>query len=69
MNVTSKKTKDFLIVSAVLILASMAVGTGNFFSQVLVIGPAIHNIFLNVLSFVVPSTIVVCLKQIWSYEK
>ncbi len=64
LNVTGKKTKDFLLVSVVLIVAAGFGGAGETFGGIEIIGPYIQGIFTQVLAFVVPATVVVCLKEV-----
>jgi ATP synthase protein I len=66
LNVSGKETKDFLFVSAVLIIASFAGGASNTLGSVSLIGTYLQGIFTQVLTFVVPATIVVALKDIWN---
>ena len=64
LNVTGKETKDFLLVSAVLIIAAGFGGAGEAFGGIEIIGPYIQGVFTQVLAFVVPATVVVCLKEV-----
>ena len=67
LNVTGKETKEFLLVAAVIIIAaSMGAGAGAYLSGVTVIGNYLAGIFGQLLAFIVPATIVVGLKDIWS---
>jgi len=69
LNVTGKETREFLLVAAVLIIAaSVGTGAGAYLQQVTIlnIGSYLAGIFGQVLAFVVPATVVVALKDIWS---
>ncbi len=66
LNVTGKETKEFMLVAVVLIISAYAGGATSILAEVQFIGPYLQGIFLNVLAFVVPTTIVVGLKDIWS---
>ena len=67
LNVTGKETKEFLLVAVVLIIAaSVGTGAGAYLMEVHLIGDYLAGIFGQVLAFVVPATIVVALKDIWS---
>ena len=64
LNITSKETKDFLLTSAVLVFVSgFAV---NVFGQVYLLGSYFTGVFTAVMTFVIPSTIIVALKAIYS---
>ncbi|MBW2975109.1 hypothetical protein KY366_05320 [Candidatus Woesearchaeota archaeon] len=65
MNVTGKETKEFLLVAAVLIIASSMGGASVALSGVQYIGEYLNGIFVQVLAFVVPATVVVALKDVW----
>jgi len=67
LNVTGKETKEFLLVSAVMIIAaSVGTGAGAYLQDVHLIGKYLAGIFGQLLAFVVPATIVVALKDIWA---
>ena len=66
LNVTGKETKEFMMVATVLIIAAFAGGASGTLGQVEMIGQYIQGIFDNILAFVVPATVVVGLKDIWS---
>lgn len=65
LNVAGKETKEFLIVAAVLIVATGLGGAGATLAGVAIIGTYLQGIFTQVLAFVVPATVVVALKDIW----
>ncbi|MDP7116456.1 MAG: hypothetical protein QF632_05125 [Candidatus Woesearchaeota archaeon] len=65
INVTGKETREFLLVSAVLIIAAGLGGVTTTLGAVEVIGPYLSGIFTKILAFVVPATVVVALKDIW----
>ena len=66
LNVTGKETKEFLLVATVLIIASALGEAGSTLGGVDTIGPYLRGILGNVIAFVVPATVVVALKDIWS---
>lgn len=64
LNVTTKETNSFLIASVALVLVS---GFGiTVYSDVLKIGPYLQAMLVAILEFVVPATIVVALKAVFS---
>ncbi len=64
LNVTTKETNSFLLASVVLVLVS---GFGiTVYSDVLKVGPYLQAMLVAILEFVVPATIVVALKAIFS---
>jgi hypothetical protein len=65
INVSGKETREFLMVSAVLIIAAGVGGASNTLGSVQAVGPYLSGVFTQVLAFVVPATVVVCLKDIW----
>jgi len=66
LNVSTKESKDFLLVATVLVI-SVGVGKADaVLGEVEAIGQILEGIFSNVLAFVVPATVVVGLKQIWN---
>ena len=71
LNVTGKETKEFMLVALVLVLVSYAapgaLGKLNF-AQI-PLGTYLDHIFGQIMAFVVPATIVVALKDIWSLGK
>ena len=66
INVTGKETKEFMMVAIVLIIAAFAGGASQILGEVQFIGQYLQGIFTNVLAFVVPATVVVGLKDVWS---
>ena len=66
LNVTGKETKEFMMVATVLIVAAFAGNASGTLGGVQYIGPYLQGIFTSVLAFVVPATVVVGLKDIWS---
>jgi hypothetical protein len=66
LNVTGKETKEFMLVATVLIIAAFAGGASGTLGEVQFIGQYLQGIFDNVLAFVVPATVIVGLKDIWS---
>ena len=69
LNIAGKETKEFLLVAVVLVIvSSMAPGALERLS-VGQIGDYLQNIFAQIMAFVVPATIVIGLKDIWSLGK
>ena len=66
LNVTGKETKEFMMVATVLIIAAFAGNASNTLGGVQYIGQYLQGMFTSVLAFVVPATVVVGLKDIWS---
>ena len=66
INVTGKETKEFMMVAVVLIIAAYAGGASKTLSDVQYVGQYLAGIFSQILAFVVPATVVVGLKDIWS---
>jgi hypothetical protein len=64
LNVAGKQTHDFLIVAVILVLLSYAGGAANTLGNVMYIGPYLQGIFQGILSFIIPATVVVGLKDI-----
>ena len=67
LNVTRKETQLFLI-SGVSLVVVLSFG-GAFLGQVVLIGEVLERILISILSFVVPSIIIVALKTIYSIEE
>lgn len=66
LNVTGKETKEFMMVATVLIIAAFAGGASDKLVSVGYVGDYLKGIFAQVLTFVVPATVVVGLKDIWN---
>jgi len=66
LNVTGKETKEFLLVAVVLVIVSSMAPDALAKLSIGKIGVYLQSIFSNILAFVVPATIVVGLKDIWS---
>ena len=69
LNVVGKETRDFLLVAAVLIIATSMGGASGTLGGVKYIGQYLTGVFTQVLAFVVPATVVVALKDIWALAK
>ncbi|MBU0628178.1 MAG: hypothetical protein KKC75_03240 [Nanoarchaeota archaeon] len=69
LNVVGKETKEFLLVTAVLIIAASMGGAGATLGGVTMIGQYLQGILAQVLAFVVPATVVVALKDIWNISQ
>ena|SRR3989338_9922354 len=68
LNVTGSETKEFLLVATVLIIASFAGGAAGSLEKLafLGLGGFLAAIFMQIMAFVVPATIVVGLKDIFT---
>ena len=66
LNVAGKEVKDFLLVATVLIIAAFAGGASDILGAVQTIGPYLAGVFTQILAFVVPATVVVGLKEVWT---
>src|SRR3989338_750584 len=66
LNVTGKETKEFMLVATVLVIAAFVAKGSETLGGVEFIGPYLVGIFTQIIAFVVPATIVVGLKDIWS---
>lgn len=64
LNVTGKDTKDFLLVSTVLVIVAYAGGASSALGSVEIIGPVLKGVFDALLAFVVPATVIVALKEL-----
>ncbi|MBS3142903.1 hypothetical protein J4464_05955 [Candidatus Woesearchaeota archaeon] len=65
INVTGKDTKEFLIISAILVFTAYAGGAAGQLSTVLYVGEPLAGVFKALLAFLVPATVVVALKEIY----
>jgi hypothetical protein len=64
LNVTGSETHSFLLASvSLVIVASLG---GNVLSSIAVVGPVLQGIFSTIVLFVLPASIVVCLKAIYA---
>ena len=69
INVTGKETKEFLLVATVLVIVA-AMGAGaDTLGGVMYVGAYLQGIFQGIMSFVVPATVVVALKDILALSK
>lgn len=66
INVSGKETKEFMLVATVLMIAAFVGNGADTLGGVSIIGSYLAGVFTQVLAFVVPATIVVGLKDIWS---
>ena len=66
LNVSGKETKEFMLVSVVLMFAAFIGNGAETLGGVQFIGPYLSGMFTQILAFVVPATIVVGLKDIWA---
>jgi hypothetical protein len=66
LNVSGKETKEFMMVAIVLIIASFAGGASETLGGVQLVGQYLSGIFTHILAFVVPATVIVGLKEVWS---
>ncbi len=64
LNVTAKETRDYLLSAVVLVIVA---GFGvQQLGSVSVVGPYLAGILAAIMSFVIPATVVVALKEIYS---
>ena len=66
LNVSGKETKEFMLVSVVLMIAAFVGNGADTLGGVQYVGSYLSGIFTQILAFVVPATIVVGLKEIWT---
>ena len=68
LNVSGKQTKEFLIIAVALVIVAFAGGSSSLgtLGDVLYIGIYLQGIFDALMAFVVPTTIVVALKDMWA---
>ena len=70
LNVSGKETKDFLMVTVALVVVAFAANSQiSRWTEVEFIGQYISGIFDSLLTFVVPASIVVALKEVWQLAK
>jgi len=69
MNVGAKEVKDFLLVSAVLVIVAGFGGANAALGSVMYIGSFLSGILTQLLAFVVPATVVVSLKAVLELAK
>jgi hypothetical protein len=70
LNIGGKETKEFLMVATILVIVTGLGGTAYAaIGQVQLIGRYIMGILNGILTFVVPATVVVALKQVSEYAK
>ena len=65
LNVAGKDTKEFMMVATVLTIAAYAGGASSILGQVQIIGSYLQGVFVNILAFVIPATVIVGLKEVW----
>ena len=65
INVGGKETKDFIMIALALVLVSYAGGVASTLTSVQYVGGYLTGILNAIMAFVVPATVVVCLKQIY----
>jgi len=71
LNVSGKETKEFLWVTVALVIVAYAgsAQVSSWETKVKLIGPYLTSIFDSILAFVVPSSVVVALKDVWVLAK
>ena len=70
LNVSGQETKDFLMVTVALAVVAFAANSQiKGWSDVELIGPYLSGIFGSLLTFVVPASIVVALKEVWQLAR
>ena len=70
LNVSGKETKEFLWVTVALVVVAYAGGSQiDKWQNVQFIGTYLSGIFNSILAFVIPASVVVALKDVWSLAK
>ena len=70
LNLSSKQTKEFLLVTIGLVVVAYAGSVQiNSWEKIRIIGPYLKRVFDSILTLVVPSSVVVALKQVWALGK
>jgi len=64
LNITDKETKDYLLAAVTLVIIT-SLG-GAVLGNIEIIGPYIVGVFSAIMTFVIPATIIVALKTIYS---
>jgi len=64
LNVADKQTKDFLLVATVLVIVAGIGGASATLGSIEFIGDYVAGIFKSLLTFLIPATVVVALKDI-----
>lgn len=67
LNVTENETKDFLLAAVSLVIVTSLGGNG--LALVPMIGPYLQTVFMAIMTFVVPATIIVAIKAIYALAK
>ncbi len=70
LNISGKETKEFLWVTVALVIVAFA-GSAQIDSwkDVRIIGPYLKGVFNSILALVVPASVVVGLKEVWTLAK
>lgn len=71
LNVSGKEAKDFLMVTVALVVVAYLAGAQltTWEQDVQVVGTYLKDIFNSILTFVVPASIVVALKETWDLAR
>jgi hypothetical protein len=69
LNIATAETQSFLLAALALVIVSGFTSTSDVITQVAQIGPALGRIFTGILLLVVPATIVVALRSIYSLAR
>ena len=69
LNITTKETQPFLLAALALVIVSGFSSTSDVITQVAQIGPVLGRVFTGILLLVVPATIVVALRSIYSLAR
>ncbi len=69
LNITAAETQTFLLASIALVIVSGFASTSGVITQVAVIGPALGRIFGAILLLVVPATVIVALRSIYTVAR
>lgn len=67
LNVTDKEVKDYLFTAVCLVLVT-TIGSAAF-NGIAYIGPYLANVLQAIMTFVIPATIIVALKEIYNLAK
>ena len=70
LNVSGKETKDFLWVTVALVIVAYA-GKDQIsgWANVQLVGQYLAGVLANILAFVIPASVVVALKEVWTLAK
>ena len=69
LNVAGEDTKDFMIASVILVITAYMGNAATTLATMEIIGTYISGILTAILAFVVPATVVVALKEVYTLAK